>query len=296
MGGRGTVAGGAGLGEHVSEPDKPLPGPAEQRAVDLLRRDGLAILRFDELIGDRELWARLAEDVRAFASIAEERVRARGEAGSNRVKVKADGRRKVKKSQFILRASAIQGPCQPHELVRYALCDPLLAISNAYLGLQSKLTYVDKWYTVPTPKGAQRTKSQRWHRDHIDPHILKAFTYFSDVDAAAGALEYVRGSALGGPYGHLWASSKAEHYPPEGELERVVPPSACVRADGAVGTIVLCDTGGFHRGGFGRKPRITANFTYVSPAALAESRTERRFETDDAMLTDLSLAGRFALT
>jgi hypothetical protein len=265
----------------LNEP--PLTSVQEQ-ALESLRRDGLAMVAFADLIGDQELWAGLAEETRGFASTAEERLRERG-----------DDRTIKGKRDFIIRASELRGPSPPPVLLRYALSDQLLGISNAYLGLRSKLTYVDMWYTRPSPDDAERIKSQRWHRDHIDAHIVKAFTYFSDVDGDAGALEYIRGSAAGGPYGDLWASSKAEHYPPPGELERVVPPSASVSAEGPVGTIVICDTGGFHRGGFGRRARITANLTYVSPAALDAGRTKRRFEVGAGMPSGLSPAGEFAL-
>jgi hypothetical protein len=265
----------------------------QQRTLDDLRRDGLATVPFSDLIGDAELWAELAREASAFAPRAEQR---RREGGARRP-AKARKREKpgVRKVDFIIRASAIAGASPPGVLLRYALSDELLGISNAYLGLRSKLTYVDLWYTAPSPEDSRRVKSQRWHRDHIDPHIVKVFTYFSDVDADAGALEYVRGSAPGGPYGDLWASSKADHYPPEGELERVIPQSAWARAEGPTGTIVICDTGGFHRGGFGRRQRITANFTYVSPAALQSARTERRFEPGDEVPGELSPEGRFAL-
>jgi hypothetical protein len=266
------------------ETDEPPLTPVQQRALESLRREGLAMVTFTDLIGDEELWAELAEEARAFVSGVKERPRELG-----------DRKGQVAKDDFIMRASKIQGPSPPPVLLRYALSDPLLGISNAYLGLRSKLTYVDMWYTAPSPGDADRVKSQRWHRDHIDPHIVKAFTYFSDVDGDAGALEYVRGSAPGGPYGELWASSKAEHYPPPGELERVVSPSASVRAEGPAGTIVICDTGGFHRGGFGRTPRITANLTYVSPSALEAGRAKRRFEVGDWVPRELSPAAEFAL-
>lgn len=285
----------------AGEADQPPLNPVQQRALESLRCDGLALVPFSDLIGDEELWEQLAEDADSFAASAEERLSQRGEQGAGRAKKarkkagKPAGKRKVKKADFIIRASSIRGPSPPPAFLRYALSDQLLGISNAYLGLQAKLTYVDMWYTVPSPEDADRIKSQRWHRDHIDPHIVKAFTYFTDVDANAGAIEYVRGSAPGGPYGDLWASSKAEHYPPDGELERLVAPSDCLRAEGPAGTVVLCDTGGFHRGGLGRRPRITANFTYVSPASLAASRTERRFEVGEGAPTALSPAGRFAL-
>jgi hypothetical protein len=291
----------AGARQDANQP--PL-SPVQQRVVESLRRGGLAMVPYAELIGSDRLWAQLAEEASGFITRAEARIRERGDPGDRRAeegkrkdkKGRETGKRKVRKSDFIIRASAVQGLSPPPALLRYALSDQLLRISDAYLGLRAKLTYVDMWHTAPAPEDAIRIKSQRWHRDHIDPNIVKVFTYFSDVDAEAGAIEYVRGSAAGGPYGHLWAASKDDHYPPDGELERLIPQSACVRAEGPTGTIVLCDTGGFHRGGFGRRPRITANFTYVSPAALAAGRTERRFSVGDGVPDDLSPAASFALT
>jgi len=288
------------------ETKQPSLGPSHERALELLRRDGIAIMRFSELNDDQELWAELADEAAGFAGTAKEWLRKRDEPTAGGGK-KAGKRRKkagqreggksgeqVKKSDFIVRSSAIESPEPSPTMLRYALSDQLLGISNAYLGVQAKLTYVDKWYTVPTPDEAERAKSQRWHRDHIDPHIVKVFTYFTDVDASAGAIEYVCGSAPGGPYGDLWVS-REEHYPPDGELERQVPPSARVKAEGPAGTVVICDTGGFHRGGFGRRERLTANFTYVSPEALESSRTKRRFEPGEQATGGLSEAARFAL-
>jgi hypothetical protein len=270
--------------------------PIQSRALESLRREGLAMVPFAALIEDPELWGQLDEEVGGFISGAEQRIRERAEQDASPArergrKAKRGKQRQVKKSDFIIRATAIDGLSPSRALLRYALSSQLLGISNAYLGVQSKLVYADMWYTAPSPEDAERRKSQRWHRDHIDAHIVKVFTYFSDVDADSGALEYVRGSAEGGPYGDLWAWSEGEHYPPVGELERLVPPSARVSAGGPSGTIVLCDTGGFHRGGFARKPRITANFTYASPASLAE----RKVEAGDDIRAELSPEGRFAI-
>ncbi|MEQ1354486.1 MAG: hypothetical protein ABLT11_10735, partial [Candidatus Acidiferrum sp.] len=49
----------------------------------------------------------------------------------------------------------------------------LLDIANSYVGMWSKLEYVDLWYTPPVA-GDQRKSSQRWHRDFNDRHLLKA--------------------------------------------------------------------------------------------------------------------------
>lgn len=266
---------------HAPELDAP------QRAVlHALRRDGLAVVPFAELIGDDALWEQLADGVGAFVAAAEQQIRERG------------GRFK-RKDDFILRRKALMGATPPPEALRYALSDQLLGVVNAYLGMRSKLTYMDNWYTAPSPPEADRIASQRWHRDHIDRNIVKVFTYFSDVDAEAGATEYVKGSAAGGRHGDLWPwrpdEASGDQYPPTEELERRIPASDMVAAEGPVGTVVLCDTGGFHRGGFARKPRVTANFTYVSPAALASDLTKRRFELPDPLPEDLSPAAHFAL-
>jgi hypothetical protein len=258
----------------------------QQAALDDLRRDGLAIVPFSQLIGDEGLWAQLSEGVRSFAAAAEEHLRER--TGGVR-----------QKDAFIVRRKTLIGATPPPEALRYALSDQLLGVINAYLGMRSKLTYVDNWYTAPSPQDADRVASQRWHRDHIDPNIVKVFTYFSDVDAEAGATEYVRGSAAGGRHGDLWPwrpdDESGDQYPPTDELERRIPASDRVIAEGPVGTVVLCDTGGFHRGGFARRPRVTSNFTYVSPASLASELTKRRFEVPDPLPDGLSPAARFAL-
>ena len=52
----------------------------------------------------------------------------------------------------------------------------VLDVANTYLGMWSKLEYVDVWYTPPAAD-AERKSSQRWHRDFNDRHLLKAFLY-----------------------------------------------------------------------------------------------------------------------
>ena len=90
--------------------------------------------------------------------------------------------------------------------------------------------------------------SQEWHRDPEDQHVVKVFLYFSEVDEDAGPFEYVQHSAEGFEYGSLWPWGESERYPPTEELEAAIPASERVRATGPVGTLVICDTSGFHRG------------------------------------------------
>ena len=99
--------------------------------------------------------------------------------------------------------------------------------------------------------------SQRWHRDPEDDHIVKMFIYFSDVDEEAGPFEYVRDSAAGGKYGDVFPWGQGHRYPSAEELEAAVDPDDRLTMTGPAGTVIFCDTAGFHRGGFARtKPRI----------------------------------------
>ena len=157
----------------------------------------------------------------------------------------------------------------------------LLDIANAYLEMWSKLEYVDVWYSVPQPAEAQRISSQRWHRDYNDKHLLKVFLYLVDVDEAMGPFQYVPGSQPGGPYAHAWPwQPLGQNYPTEEELEALIPSSSIQAFTAPKGTLIFCNTAGFHRGGFSTTdPRVLATATYSSPASLA-SLTVRSYELD----------------
>jgi hypothetical protein len=170
-----------------------------------------------------------------------------------------------------------------------------LGIVNAYRGRSMRLNDLDNWYTVPDPEAADRVASQRWHRDGWEDHIVKVFTYFNDVDEEAGPFEYVRGSASGGQYGSLWPFEEREVYPPADEFEAAIDVEDRVVLTGTSGTIVFCDTSGFHRGGYARsKPRILSYHTYISSDA--ESDHRRLFDVDwSAGSEDLPPESRYAL-
>jgi ectoine hydroxylase-related dioxygenase (phytanoyl-CoA dioxygenase family) len=172
----------------------------------------------------------------------------------------------------------------------------MLDIANAYLRMWSKLEYLDVWYSVPQPASAERISSQRWHRDYNDKHLLKAFLYLVDVDPDMGPLQYIPGSQPGGRYADAWGwQPLGQNYPTEEELEQRIPSSAVQTFVAAQGTLIFCNTAGFHRGGFSTtKPRVLATVTYSSPASLA-SLTERSFGYAGS-LEELDAPTRFALS
>src|SRR4029079_2990775 len=61
-----------------------------------------------------------------------------------------------------------------------------------------------------------------------------------------------------------------QNSPTEEELESRIPASAVQTFTGPAGTLLFCNTAGFHRGGFSTtQPRVLATATYSSPASLA---------------------------
>ena len=171
----------------------------------------------------------------------------------------------------------------------------MLDLANTYLGLWSKLEYVDMWYSVPLPEDADRISSQRWHRDFNDKHLLKAFLYLVDVDAGTGPFEYVPGSAPADVRRRVAVAAARRQLPARRRGRGADPRDGIKTFTGPKGTLVFCNTSGFHRGGFAKeKPRVLATVTYSSPASLA-SLTERSYEFTGS-LDELDAPTRYALT
>ena len=233
----------------------------QQRIVSELGADGYSLLRFEELFSDSHAWREIEAQSSRFAADTEA-----GLAGDR------EGLRVRAGKEFVVRLHSYG--------VELGLDDPwlracashrMLDLANTYLGLWSKLEYVDMWYSVPQSEEAARISSQRWHRDFNDRRLLKVFLYLVDVDVGTGPFQYMPGSAPGGRYGDAWPwRPLGENYPPEGELETRIPTDAVKTFTGTKGTLLFCNTAGFHRGGFATtSPRVLATATFSSPASLA---------------------------
>jgi hypothetical protein len=243
----------------------------QQRVLETMRQDGIALVPFEELFGDEQLWEALRADIAGFARHTEDNL--------------AELQAKQKKKSYLIRRFLKSGT--PFGLddrwLRFGLSNRLLDIVNSYRGELTWMIDVDNWYTIPDPNAEDRIASQRWHRDPWDNHIVKVFTYFSDVDEAAGPFEYLRGSPAGGRNAHLWPWEGDEVYeahglyPPQDEFESKAPAEDVLTATGPAGTMVFADTSGFHRGGWTRhKPRVLSYCSFVS----TQFRLSPRFEVD----------------
>ncbi len=131
------------------------------------------------------------------------------------------------------------------------------------------------------PAAKDRVSSQHWHRDFQDRNLVKAFLYLVDVDEGAGPFEYVPGSVGSGPYAAEWEwRPLGTTYPGDDEVAERIPDSAVKTFTGSKGSLIFCNTSGFHRGGFAtERPRVLATATYLSPASLA-SLTDRNYVAD----------------
>jgi hypothetical protein len=251
---------------QAAEPYEAPPdlSPAQRRALDDLRERGVATTTFDELVGDDGLWQELESDMEDYVARAE------------RLAPKLP--QPERKDEFLIRrwtpdsdGNVVDDPRIPLDSpwLRFAASDVLLDVVNSYLGVYTVLSTLDNWYTVAFPESAKRVASQRWHRDPEDVHVVKCFLYFSDVDGDAGPFEYIPGSVDGSRYGDVWKwGTEKKWYPPDEVLDQRIPASERIQLTGPRGTLILCDRGGFHRGGHARaKPRVLETHTYISPAS-----------------------------
>lgn len=158
----------------------------------------------------------------------------------------------------------------PASFADLLLNDRVLAVANAYLGVTSRLKYLDVWHNFPVTEADPPIDSELWHRDNEDRSLVKLFIHLSDVDETAGPLNYIRGSQPGGPHGALFPSDPPSgSYPPKQEIDKLIPASSRVRCTGEAGTMVWFDACGLHRGGRATsKPRTLLVATYASDAAL----------------------------
>jgi hypothetical protein len=258
----------------------------QQGVLAEVREHGYAVRSFQDVFPDGALWREIEEQRDRFVASTEADLAAGGE----HVRVRPG-------KEFVVRLQSYGvelGSTDPW--FRAVASERLLDLANAYLEMWSKLEYVDVWYSVPQPAEGKRISSQRWHRDYNDKHLLKVFLYLVDVDENMGPFQYVAGSQPGGQYADAWGwQPLGQNYPTEEELETRIPDAAAKTFTGPAGTLLFCNTAGFHRGGFSTtKPRVLATATYSSPASLA-SLTVRSYEYAGS-LDGLDAPTRFALT
>jgi hypothetical protein len=248
--------------------ENPILSEVQKKVIQQLFTRGIAVTHFDELFGDRVKWNQLGEEFKRFVDSKQVQDSLRDYENGSRLG-------EWNKDFLIMKYPDITTLPLDSPWLELALDERILQVVNSYLGLWSKLYYFDLWYTLPVKGDRQATASQTWHRDPEDRRLVKIFLYFSEVDKESGPLQYIPGSRRsGGPYSHLWPK-RHQAYPPENEIEAEIPRSEWFTGLASPGTFILVDTTGFHRGGYATKhPRLTATWTFVTPASYLARRVE----------------------
>jgi len=130
------------------------------------------------------------------------------------------------------------------DILAMVLSEPILRIVCGYLGMFSRLAYMNLWYNVATE--GPDVFSQRWHRDPEDRSIIKTFLYLRDVDEKNGPFCYVPGTHTASAFTQRIG---VPNYPDDGVVEEKFPSNLRKVCTGKAGTLIFCDTTGFHKGG-----------------------------------------------
>jgi hypothetical protein len=278
---------------RLFESNRPALDDAQQEVLRGLETDGFAVIPLARLFSE-ETWRSLAEDADMYTREIEQQLGGQ----TPTIKPAKQGKGKPAKEKFFMgRRFKGRPPTLDSPWLQLAASERMLDVVNSYLGMWSKLSYADQWYTPPRGSDANRLGSMRWHRDYNDQHLVKVFTYLVDVDEGAGPFEYVPGSARGGPYADIWPWQPAgDTYPAQDEFAQHVPMSAVHTFTAPAGSMIFCNTSGFHRGGHATtRPRNIFVLNYVSPAGLF-AMANRNFDLNPSAVEHLHEVQRFALT
>jgi hypothetical protein len=134
------------------------------------------------------------------------------------------------------------------KFMEFSLSEPVLRIVCGYLEMFSRLVLMDLWYNVST--NGPDVFSQRWHRDPDDRKEVKLFLYLRDVNVGNGPFCYIPGSHNAGRFKRVFPQTiRISNYPPDGAVENKFSENQRQVCTGKAGTLIFCDTTGFHKGG-----------------------------------------------
>jgi Phytanoyl-CoA dioxygenase (PhyH) len=217
------------------------PGPLQQKVINELEEKGISIVHFSDLFPHCEL--------RELQKSAEMYV----QKPANHERILAIERGAMlaaKNDKFYLVRLLGDLPVfdQKDKFVELSLSNEVLGIVCGYLRMLGRLGFMDLWYNAPT-HGPQ-VSSQRWHRDPDDRKQVKLFLYLRDVNETNGPFCYIPETHNGGRFRKICPQGiHTSNYPPDDFVDKTFPRSLRQTCVGVAGTLIFCDTTGFHRGG-----------------------------------------------
>lgn len=234
---------------HIFEAHQSGLSAVQQRIVSDLTRDGIAVANMDELFPGSDMMIR-------FQTYVTQEV--------------AEAETKTHKSFLKNVWDAVPIIDMKNPFVPLALSDMILTTVNEYMRMCSYFFYLTLNITTPVKPGSEAIQSQRWHGDPEDKIMCKVFLYLTDVDEGSGPFMYVLGTQYGGRWRHLFHDQPPRGMrAPDRPINEFVPESDMKLCTGKAGTIIFCDTSGYHRGGYATKrERIMLTLGYCSKASV----------------------------
>lgn len=236
-------------GRRLYTRNRPRLDLVQERIVDDLKKEGIALAYLSELFPGRDVLSELQKYTSEL--LPQGKVQ--------------DGKPFLKMLwNYSVGHAKIYFDLNP--FIRLALARRALEVVNSYMEMFSKFFYFSLAETIPNP-GQGPIRSQRWHRDPDDIKLCKMFIYVNDVDEEAGPFTYIRQSHLGGQWRSVFEQKIPQRIrPDDGAVEKLVPREYIKVCTGKAGTVIFCDTSGLHRGGLARsKHRLMFTAEY-SPA------------------------------
>lgn len=166
-----------------------------------------------------------------------------------------------------------------HPLIRLALDDRLLALVNRYMGMRAYLRAVELWWDRPTDAPPKET--QLWHRDHDDLRNVKVFLYLTDVTVDTGPFCFIPRTHPQGERRHVYLSGRTT----DEQMEAIFPPSQWRVCTASAGTVIICDTCGYHKG---LKPKRGDRLMVVLQYTSGSSQNARSFQLEGELASALS--------
>ena len=230
----------------------------QQTIAETLARDGIAIIPLKDIMKSDAFFAGMRAYVEkrlADPAVIAEGARRKTLLAERSQEGKKSGGKYLKDFWVSLFPADEQGKVlyeKDNPFLKFLMTRRVLDVAATYFGFLPKLNSFMLQQTLLVPPGAPAYLSQRWHRDPEDKKMLKVFIYMTDVNnIGAGPFTYVKGSQLGGRWRHVFPQRPpAGSYPPEGEVEKIVPKSDIQVCLAPAGTVIFCDTSGLHRGGY----------------------------------------------
>lgn len=142
-----------------------------------------------------------------------------------------------------------------NDLYEFANQKSLISEVSQYFGFKPHIRYISAWIDFPLNDN-EPTWSQLFHRDSDDYYLIKVFFYLNDVNDLNGPFQYLKNTHI-----ESWEefnSQKLDEY-----IDKNIE-----NAIGERGTLILCDTNGYHRGlvpRTGYRSLITINYVSDKP-------------------------------